>query len=280
MSSPKIYGLLGWPVSHSRSPAMQTAAFKALNINAEYRLFAINPDDLDNFLKEILQKNISGLNITVPHKEKVLEFVKFDEKNLFLKEIKAVNTISYRDGSFYAYNTDIEGFSKSLKENFDPLGKSVAVLGAGGAAKAVAFALAQDKANQIVIWARDKNKSQGIVGIVKKFFPTTDIFCVDKINDLNIENKDLLVNTTSVGMKETDDLLIDSSKLSSQTFVFDLIYNPVETKLLQVAAKIGCKTSNGLMMLLYQGEAAFEIWTGQSAPHEVMKNALLEAMKK
>jgi len=270
----KIYGLIGLPLKHSLSALMHNAAFKALNINAEYRLFEIGPEEVDGFLAQLDENNISGLNVTVPYKEKVLKFVKLDRDSSFLRQVQAVNTIAKKDGAWTGFNTDIAGFSRHLTEQFDPAGKKAAILGSGGAAKAVAYALASLKAKAISIFDIDYQKSGKITDMIKEIFPGFPIYPVDKIEGLEIKDKDLLVNATPVGLKEEDPCLVKSGQLHSSLFVYDLIYNPAQTKLLALAGQAGVRTSNGLGMLLYQGMLSFRIWTGREAPRQAMEEAL------
>ncbi|MCX5708796.1 MAG: shikimate dehydrogenase [Candidatus Omnitrophica bacterium] len=272
----KVYGLIGYPLGHSLSPKMHNAAFKALGIDAEYKLFTLAPQYLDDFLTHLDNNGISGLNVTVPYKEKVLDFVELNQDLLYLRQVKAVNTMLFQDGVWWGFNTDIPGFSRHLKENFKPLMRKAAILGAGGAARAVTYVLAKEKASEIVLFDIDTAKSASIVEMVKSLFPMIKISAVDSIEKLDITRKDLLVNATPVGLKPTDPVLVGESMLHRDLFVYDLIYNPAETKLLALAKKVGARTSNGLGMLLYQGVLSFELWTGKKAPEELMRRVLLE----
>jgi shikimate dehydrogenase len=280
MASSSIYGLIGYPIKHSLSPQMHNAAFKFLKINAEYRLFEIKPVELDDFLNNLDKNKISGLNVTVPYKEKVLDFVTLDSESFYLRRIKAVNTIVKKDNLWKGFNTDIPGFSKHLKGNFNPENKRAAVLGAGGAARAVCYVLAESKAKEIAIFDIDKVKTGAVVEMVKNLFPGLNILAADNIEGLDIRNKELLVNTTPVGLKESDSCLVSEGMLHKNLFVYDLIYNPPETKLLSLAKKAGAKFSNGLGMLLYQGALSFKHFTGYDAPLEVMRKALEEGVGK
>jgi shikimate dehydrogenase len=277
MNSPKkVFGLIGYPLGHSLSPKMHNAAFKALGLDAEYKLFTLAPQYFDDFLTHLNNSGISGLNVTVPYKEKVLDFVELAQELLYLREVKAVNTMKFEDGVWWGYNTDILGFSRHLKENFKPFMKRAAILGAGGAARSVAYVLAKEKSAETVLFDIDNAKSASIVGMVKSLFPQARISAVDSIEKLDIAHKELLINATPVGLRSTDPVLVSEAMLHKGLFVYDLIYNPAETKLLALAKKAGAKTSNGLGMLLYQGALSFEIWTGKKAPEEVMRLALLE----
>ncbi|MGA2775194.1 MAG: shikimate dehydrogenase [Candidatus Omnitrophota bacterium] len=274
MAIPRLFGLVGYPVKHSLSPLIHNAAFKALNLNAEYKLFEIKPDELANFLENLDKKNISGLNVTVPHKEKVLDFIELDAEFSFLRQVRAVNTIVKTNGVWNGFNTDIPGFQKHLKEQFEPAGKKTAILGAGGASRAVAYVLANLNAAQIDIFDIDKEKTKNVVSMVKNLFPGFTISSVDSIEELDIKSKSLLVNCTPIGMKETDPCLIKEELLHKDLFVYDLIYNLDKTKLLALAEKKGARVSNGLGMLLYQGALSFKYFTGMDAPIKVMQKAL------
>jgi len=278
----KIYGLLGYPVKHSFSPAMHTEAFRVLNINAEYKPFEIKPEELDGFLHSLREQNIYGLNVTVPYKEQILDFVKFDKSSIpasYAERIGAVNTMAFKDNSWYGFNTDIAGFMQHLVvdniDNIAVIGKRAAILGAGGAGRAVAYALAELKAAEIVIFDLDIKKAENVVKMIKDKCKNSNNIKVAVSNaDLNIRDKDIFVNATMVGMKETDPCVIEEDMLHKNLFVYDLIYNPVETKLIKLAKKAGLKYANGLKMLLYQGMLSFEIWMGERAPQEVMWQAL------
>ncbi|MGD0335499.1 MAG: shikimate dehydrogenase [Candidatus Omnitrophota bacterium] len=281
IASPKIFGVLGYPAKHSLSPLMHNAALAALKIDAQYRIFEVKPEDLDNFLAGLSKENISGLNVTIPYKEKILDFVKLDQKSFYLKQIKAVNTIVLQDGAWIGFNTDIPGFGKDLHEHgISPQGKSVALLGAGGAGKAVAYALAAAGAKDIAVYDADTIRAKGIADLIKNLFPGSKVKAVDNISDLDIKQKDILVNATPIGMKESDPCLVSIDMLHPGLFVYDLIYNPPETKLLQLAKEKGLTCANGLGMLLYQGVLAFKHFTGRDAPVEIMRRALEEGVKK
>lgn len=277
--SPDLYGVLGFPVKHSLSPYMQNAAFKAVGLNAVYKLFEVAPNSLEEFFYSLEKNNIRGLNVTIPYKEKVLEYVALDKESFYLRQIGATNTLVFDDGIWKGFNTDIPGFSRHLKENIAPAGKRVAILGAGGAARAVAYVLANEKVKDITICDVDVAKAEHIAAMVRSLFPGFSIFPVARIEELSIPEKDILINATPIGMKLTDPCLIPESALHRNLFVYDLIYAPVETKLLAVARAKGCKTANGLKMLLYQGALSWSHWTKQEAPLDVMWKALQEGAR-
>jgi len=281
-SAPKIYGVLGYPAKHSLSPAMHNAAFKHLKINARYETFEVKPEELEEFLADRDKNNIWGLNVTVPYKERILDSENLDlgKESFYLKQIRAVNTIVKKENTWKGFNTDIPGFSRHLKENFEPSGKRAALLGAGGAARAVAYALAKSGAKEVSIFDIDREKARRVIEMVKAMFPDFKISATDSIEQLNIKNKDLLVNATPIGLKESDPCLLNAEMLHENLFVYDLIYNPKETKLLALAKRVGAKSSNGLGMLLYQGVLSFEHFTGESAPTIIMREALNKGVAK
>jgi shikimate dehydrogenase len=274
----KIYGVLGYPVKHSFSPAMHNAAFRALNIPAEYKLFEINPQDLDAFFGSLRQNNIFGLNVTIPYKEKVIAFLGAMSESA--KLIGAVNTVKVSDQGLEGFNTDAEGFFKHLNEDlgFNPLGKNIAIIGAGGAARAVSVCLSQARPRKLSIYDLNKAKQSSLVNSLRENFKDFQINSANSIAELAIKECDLLINATPVGMKLADPCLINAAMIHKDFLVYDLIYNPRQTKLLKLAQEKGARVSNGLGMLLYQGMLAFEIWTGQKPPKEIMQKALEEAL--
>ena len=274
-----LYGLIGYPVTHSISPLMHNAAFKHFAINAEYKLFEIKPEGLEDFVSSLHRYNSGGLNVTIPHKEKVIPLL--DRVSPEAELFGAVNTIRIGAQGLEGFNTDGKGFLTHLTHDlhFNPQGKTIALLGAGGAAKAVVVSLAQSKPKKIAIFDVDTEKAKALVGHLRVNFRETAFTVADSVEGLSIEQSQLLVNATPVGMKAGDPCLVDEKLLHKDLLVYDVIYNPKETKLLKVAHAKGARTSNGLGMLLYQGVAAFEIWTGKPAPVELMRRALEEGVK-
>ncbi|MFH1413340.1 MAG: shikimate dehydrogenase [Candidatus Omnitrophota bacterium] len=280
MSLPKIYGLIGKPVKHSLSPLIHNAAFKALKIDAEYRLFELEADKLEHFLYNMGENKIFGVNVTVPYKEKVIPIL--DKISDEAKTIGAVNTIKLNQGSLEGFNTDGEGFLRDLTENlkFNPEGKGIAVIGAGGAARAVCVYLSKAHVKRISIYDIDAKRRDILVDHLKTNFRDLKITSADSTQGLDIKRSDLLINATPIGMKESDPCLVDENLLHNNIFVYDLIYNPVETKLIKSAKHRGARASGGLGMLLCQGALSFEIWRERPAPMEAMKFALKEGVKK
>ena len=276
----EVYGLIGYPVKHSFSSYMHNAAFAFLNMDAEYKLFEVPPEKLDEFFKKtIVDQKIRGFNVTIPHKEAAVPYLNASVSPS-VRMNHAVNTVRVEtDGTMSGCNSDGMGFSLDLKERgFDAAGKKVSLIGAGGGARAVATSIAVKHPAKLLIYDLDAAKAQALYDIVKNFFPSVPVEVVATVERLEIYQADLLINATPVGMRESDPLLIKKEWLSGELFVYDLIYNPSETKLLKAAKDAGCHTANGLGMLLYQGCLAFEYWTGRKAPADVMRKVLLERL--
>jgi len=278
----KIVGIFGYPVTHSLSPLFQNAAFKALGLNFVYLPFLVKPEDLKIAVKSIKSLNMVGVNVTIPHKKKVLAYL--DELSPEARMMEAVNTIYYRDDKLIGYNTDGKGFISSLTREggFNPQRKRALVLGAGGAAWAVSFALIEAGVKKLSITNRTKRKAEVLLEYLKEFFrDKCEIMLVDfdKVNSSTVMNNiDLLINATSVGMHPEDPLLVNPELLTPHTFVYDVIYNR-KTKLLKAAEEKGLPCLGGLGMLIYQGAYSFEIWTHKKAPLKKMKDALKEQRK-
>jgi len=274
---PKLYGLVGFPIQHSLSPCMHNAAFSKLKLKSKYKLFELGPAQLGTFLGSLKEKNIGGFNVTYPYKETILNFL--NSKSSGVKEIGAANTVIVdKVGKLHGFNTDYLGFARHLKE-LKVLPKRVAVIGAGGAAKAVCFALAKMKVKELCIYDIDKFKSLALFKKLNSNFGKTKFNVVQHIEDLDIVNKDLLINASAVGMRPADPCLIKDKDLHKDLFVYDLIYSPLETKLILLAKENKLNFSNGLGMLLYQGVLAFSHFSDKDAPVNVMKEALLKACR-
>ncbi len=279
----KIYGLLGHPVGHSLSPAMQNAAFKAAGIDAEYGVYDIPPEGLADFLSNIPEKGIAGLNITIPHKIKTRDYIEQNGTlDSFARKLGAVNTVKPGpDGKLSGFNTDGPGFYRSLVEDlkFEPEGKTVFVLGSGGAATAVVMYLGNGP-KRIIISDVDKGKAAALKKHYDGYYDRSRISIVDPADmEKNLDESDLLVNATPIGMKDGDPSPVTKEMLHRGLRVYDLVYNRPATELVRNATRLKLHAVTGLGMLLYQGAIAFEIWTGRPAPIAVMKKALREALK-
>lgn len=246
--------------------------FKKFGLNAVYLAFEIEKSSLGLAFEAVRSLNMQGVNLTIPFKEEAVNFVDEIPEDLD-RALGALNTIANRDGVLYGYNTDMRGFLFSLKEelSFNPEGKTALILGAGGAARAMAFGLAHARAERILIHNRTPERAAGLVDHLDKHFPETDIKGLDYLDGIKSENIHLVVNSTSLGLKENDESPIDLKILSGRPDVYDVIYSAHETALLKQAGQMGLKKVNGLGMLANQAALAFEIWTGKSGVREQMK---------
>ena len=304
--NPAIYGLIGYPVRHSLSPLMHNAAFKKLGIDAEYRLFEVRPEELENFLlkdvpvndsegKRFSSQEIKGFNITIPHKVRAREILWPIDGSGLIKNITvrqeyyvflsgAINTVKRDLIKLYYYNTDAEGFMKSIEEDLalNTNGKNVLVFGCGGAGRAVIAGLTWKNTGIKKIYIYDTSKE--VIESAKKHFSRFD-FVKDKLEFISLEQVpekikevNLLVNASPVGMKEGDSSVVDSSLLHKGLYVYDVVYNR-KTQLIKDVEQLGLLAVGGSGMLLYQGVAAFELWTGKKAPVEVMREALEKGLR-
>jgi len=280
--STKITGVFGYPITHSLSPQMHNAAFQYKKLNYVYVPFEVHPKDLKSVLRNLKYLGIVGVNLTIPHKEIAYSCVDVLSKEA--KLTKAVNTISVRGNKLYGFNTDYEGFLRSLEidGNVNLEGKSILVLGAGGAAKGVSFSLLCRRIKSLIIANRTYKRAEDLVKRINKMSEVNS-FAIPLKEDIIKEiigDIDIVINTTSVGLHKEDKSLLSHKVLHSKLLVYDLIYNPYETPLIKEAKIAGAKTLNGLGMLLYQGALSWEIWTGKSAPVKIMRDALLRAVER
>jgi len=267
----KIFGIFGDPIEHSLSPAMQNKALRALGENACYHAFRVAQEDLEDALLGAAAMGFSGLNLTIPLKEKALE-LDFLQPDPLAKAIGAVNTVSFSGPRAMAgYNTDGWGALLALQDAGVKIrGKNVLIIGAGGAGRAIAYTLAQEGA-EIAIANRSLKRAQELAAQVG-----AEGFCLGDLGSL-VPQADIIINCTSVGMREGDARLLEGRLLKSHQAVFDIVYNR-ETELLQDARAAGAVAVGGVMMLVYQGAKALQIWTGKKAPVDVMERAVREAL--
>jgi shikimate dehydrogenase len=276
------YGLIGHPVGHSLSPAMHNAAFRALYIDAEYKLFDVAPENLESFLNDLARNGISGANVTIPHKIKVKEYIaKRGILNEHAEKLGAVNTIKVENSQLKGFNTDGPGFYRSLVKElkFEPEGKTIFVLGAGGAARAIIMYLGNTP-KKIFVTDVDSCMTKELKKHYEKYYKPHKLVAIEK-NDIkeSIGEAGLLIQATPIGMKDDDPSPINIELLHPGIRVYDLIYNRPMTKLVLEATRKKLHAMTGLGMLLYQGAIAFELWTGKKAPEDIMRRALKEAIK-
>lgn len=276
----KVYGVIGDPIEHSLSPVMQNAAFEAAKLDCVFLAFTVKSENVEKAAAGVRAMGIRGLNVTMPHKNAVVSFL--DEVDPNAKLINAVNTVKNVGGKLYGLNTDGVGALNALRENrVDPKGKKVTLLGAGGAARAVAFALAGE-ADEICIVNRTLAAAADLANLLHERF-NSKVFAY-ALSPLTVKatvaEADLLINASSIGMKpNANQTPVPRRWLKKDMAVMDIVYNPVETKLARDAKAAGAKVVSGVEMLIYQGAASFEFWTGCEAPVEVMRKAALNHLR-
>ena len=277
----RICGIIGDPIEHSMSPVMHNAAFKNKGVDYVYLPFRVKKEELGKAIEGMRALNIRGLNITIPHKVAVIQFL--DELDPLADKIGAVNTIVNDDGVLTGYNTDATGFLQALLERgIEPKGKSVVILGAGGASRAISFILAE-RGSSLVILNRTWDKAKICADRISEIFQREATAL--KLNRENLaaalSQADILVNATSVGMSPNiNETPVTSNLLKPSLVVFDIVYNPIKTRLQREAEAVGAKTISGLDMLVWQGALAFEKWTGLKAPVGVMREKVIDVLQR
>lgn len=274
----QLTGLLGSPVAHSISPMMHNEAFAQLGLDYAYLAFDVNEEELETAIEGLRAMKVKGFNLTMPNKNRMCRLC--DKLSPVAQITGAVNTVVNENGIFVGHTTDGIGYMESVKEaGVNIIGEKITVLGAGGAATSIIVQAAFDGVAEISIFNQKSKSYERMEGIISQLTEQTNcklnLFTYDSQDILRKELAEsiLLVNTTPVGMEPNieDSLITDTTMFHSKLTVSDIIYNPEETKLLRLAKETGCKTFNGLHMLLYQGAAAFKLWTGQEMPIEIIK---------
>lgn len=276
-------GIIGYPLGHSISAVIQKAGLESIGLKGSYDVMETPPEDLINRIKYIKANGYNGFNVTIPLKVPM---------SLFLEDIDdyaniagCVNTVKVlEDKSFYGFNTDIYGFKKAIPQDFDLNGKNASILGTGGASRAAVVGLAERGVKEIDFYTRNIINSRQTLDYVRAKFPeiTFNVYQIQNIRSL--EHTSIIVNATPIGMKGfmADQMPLERADLDKlnpeKTILYDIVYNPVKTILIQEAQKRGLKTIGGLDMLIYQAERAIEIWTGQSPDTKIMKIAALEVL--
>lgn len=275
-------GIIGFPIGHSISPAFQQAALDYWGIDATYRAWEVAPEALADFIQGLRDPSVLGVNVTVPHKETAIPYL--DEMDDWAAAAGAVNTIVNQSGRLTGHNTDGQGFLRALREagDFDPQGRRVLLLGAGGGARAVVLTLAQEGVSHLTIANRTVTWAEGLAELVRERGAQSQAIPLtgDALTAAAAQ-AELIVNCTTIGMAHGPNAA--SSPLTWQqippvALVYDLVYNPLETPLLRAAARAGARVLGGIYMLVYQGAASFQMWTGREAPVEIMLEAATRAM--
>ena len=273
----RIVGVIGDPVEHSRSPQMHNAAFAKAGLDYVYVPFHVRPDDLADAIAGFKAINVVGINVTLPHKQAVISHLTSISREAEL--IGAVNTLTFVEENIYGDNTDAPGVLKALEEDGNmsiPVGENIVVLGAGGAARAVVVALALRGVASITIANRTVEKA---ISLAEEMDRKTGVSMqgmglTDERLPLSVSESKLLVNTATTSMDVTQPLLISADWLQPNTIVYDIVYTPPVTPLMQAATERGCQTLGGIGMLVHQGAIAFEKWTGVIPCTETMRQAL------
>ena len=283
MTMDSALGIIGYPIGHSISPTFQQAALDSLGVNAEYRAYAVHPDDVGPFVNSLRSDAVTGINVTVPHKEAVMAHL--DEIDEWAAEAGAVNTIVNRNGRLAGYNTDGYGFLRALRESggLDPAGKRALILGAGGSARGVVQALLRAEVASLAIANRTLARAESLADLARSRGVDADAIPLqsDRLDDA-AHSAQLIVNCTSLGMTHGPDETaspLRAERIPPTALVYDLVYNPALTPLLIAAEQAGAATLGGITMLVYQGAASFEIWLERPAPVSVMMDAAMNAMR-
>ena len=259
----KKYLVIGNPIEHSLSPKLHNYWIKKNNINAVYDKKKINENEIKYLISEIKNKKISGINVTVPFKNSVIPFV--DKLSSEADQSQSVNTIYLKENKIIGHNTDIAGFELAVRHfNYDIKNKIVFILGAGGVVSSIILSLNKMKVSKIIISNRTKKRTENLKNLFKN---------IDVVEWGEIPRFDIIINATSLGLKEEDEIKIDYSNIGSNKFFYDVIYNPKQTNFLKKAKNLGNKTENGMMMFIYQAHQAFTIW------HKLMPDIDEETIK-
>ncbi len=269
----KTYCIIGDPVHHSLSPGMQNAAFGALGLNCTYIAFRVPPGELEASIQSLRSIKIAGFNITIPHKVAAMKYL--DELDATAKKAGAVNTVNNIEGVFKGHNTDIHGFAEPLRRRkVDFAGMNVLLLGAGGAARAIIVALSeQEGVATVTIANRDQKKAAELARAGENLGLKCETTPFERVSHLS-PKADMIVNATSIGLSN-EPSPVDSDHIKKGSIVYDIVYRPVVTDLIEQAKLAQASVVYGYEMLLEQGARAFEIWTGIEAPREAMKKNLL-----
>lgn len=271
----KVLAILGYPVDHSLSPAMQNAEFDRLTLDYVYVPVSVSPENLDTCVKGLVASGLAGFNVTIPHKQAILPYL--SEVSEDASQVGAVNTVRIEDGKLIGYNTDIDGWVRDIQEDILLERSSVCIVGAGGAARAVAVGAMKAGASRLFLCGRNLDTVAALGKSLLEKMPDADITWRD-LDDPDCRGDlsacDIIVNSTPVGMDSTPGMPISADWLNENQYVYDAIYVPAETDLMRAARLKGCAVKGGLGMLAYQGAVAFEIWTGVEPDVERMKSTL------
>lgn len=272
-----LYGLIGYPVGHSMSPDIHNAALKDAGIDGHYHGFQVEEHDLADAVSGMKALGISGFNVTVPHKVEIMQYL--DKIDVTAERLRAVNTVRLEKGQLVGYNTDGEGFLHSLLEALDqPLSElSFLMIGAGGAARAIYMTMAEYTPKSFDITNRTIEKAESLIESAEGKI-TSSAIPLNQAEE-RLGNYDVIIHTTSIGMyPNVEETPISLTKAKKTAVVCDIVYNPIETKLLSEAAGLGLKTVDGVGMFVGQAARAFELWTGITPDARKMKSIVIEKL--
>ena len=272
----KLLGLINSIKKESRLPELYNAALKSLYLNHEYeyQVFPVKPERFDAFFSKLDSKGIYGFNISIEHQDKISAMVQLDEAADYLNNLKLVDTVVKKYGKWKGHNVSVDAFIDDLKDHFDPHDKRCIVIGAGYWGKVVTCALAQEGAKQICIYDKDEKQLDALVSLIRVVFSDIEILPIASFEDIDMGGKELIVNTTSLGKKLTDPLPIKEKYINNTMFIYDIIWEPGETRLLHSAKLGGLATSNGLGMFLRQIVFSLEIFVGKTASVDILRIVL------
>ncbi len=276
------FGIIGYPLGHSLSAVIQKSAFESMNVDATYEVLETPPENLIDRIKFLKRNDFNGFNVTIPLKVPVSLFVNEidDDANI----AGCVNTVKITENKeFYGYNTDIYGFVSAIPKDVDLSGKCATILGTGGASRAAAVGLIKKGIQEIDLYTRNIINSQNAINYLRNQFPAIKFEAKQIQNVRDISKYSIIVNATPIGMRgfAMDETPLELNVIKTakpDTVVYDIVYNPIKTVLLQYAEKCGLRTVEGLDMLIYQAEKAINIWTGMSPDVKTMKIAALQAL--
>lgn len=272
----KIVGIFSDPIEHTLSPIMHNAAFRYLCLDYVYVPFLVKKKDLKKAVESIRSLNIVGVNVTIPHKEEVIQYL--DNIDNLAEKIGAVNTILRQNNLLFGYNTDGEGFLKSLSGKITLSGKKVLLVGAGGAGKAISMSLISKNISQLFIYDIILQKSSALVKKLLHYNKLIDIQVVKQAHIKNVlQEVDILINASPVGMHAGEPCVVEPKLLHNKLFVYDIVYNR-RTELLKEAKRRSIPHISGIEMLIHQGALSFKLWTQREAPIEIMRKEVMKCL--
>jgi len=281
MISNMTTGIIGKPIKHSLSPILHRFWMKMYNIESEYKIYEIEKNDISHFLKTLEENNICGLNVTIPYKSEVINYLNHIDQDAL--DLGAVNTIKVeKDNNLLGYNTDTYGFMEHLNLSV-PSWKNkegyITVIGAGGASRAIIWSLLKKNKMDIKLFNRSKERALKLIEDMKKIFPTSNIVFHSKLSEA-LKNSSLLINCSSLGMQGQPQLEIDLRRMNENSIIYDIVYSPLNTELLSQAKKLSLITVDGLGMLINQAAPAFEMWHNKKAiVNEELRKKAVEYLK-